>query len=402
MRNIGLMQSSAKDILARFLDPMPYDRFFEEFVGRKAVHLADGDLAARAAIIGDDPGSTILNAYEAFSPKLTCHSGSAKVAPPNPRRVGSAQEFHDLIREYHQAQYTVRIPETAGLSPRLQSLCRAFEVLFETPASAGIFWSAAGADAPVHHDEVDLVVIQLTGNKRWFVSADPPTLPNTWKTAGEGAPALERHHVIDVKPGDLIYMPRGTAHTVTSTTESIHAFIGFMPVTVREAMAAAVDYLSELDRSIRAGITTRADELSRGEGMPQVFEQVRRGLEDLLGKCRSDEFISEAISRRRARMIEDLPRLRKNPSGEQITPRSRVRHTSLAVAHVLATDNVVDFRQPGERILVHRGAEEALRYIVDKREFRVADLPGPLNDDVKVALVSRLVTSGFLEPATEQ
>jgi ribosomal protein L16 Arg81 hydroxylase len=50
----------------------------------------------------------------------------------------------------------------------------------------------------------------------------------------------------------MLHLPRGTAHTVQSTTESIHLSIGFLPVTVREAMAAAVDYLSESDRSIRA------------------------------------------------------------------------------------------------------------------------------------------------------
>jgi ribosomal protein L16 Arg81 hydroxylase len=379
------------------LAPESYDRFFDEVVGRKMLHLHEGDSARRAGILGEDPAGAILGAYDDLAHTITCHSGSATKPPPRAKRVASPAEFRALIRKFHELEYTVRIPEVTALSPELKRLCRALEVLFENPASPGIFWSAAGANAPVHHDEVDLICIQLTGRKRWFISTDPPTLPNMWKVAGEGAPPLEQHHVIDVVPGDVIYMPRGTAHTVQSTTESIHISIGFLPVTVREAMNAVVDYFSELERSIRSGITDRADDLSHGRGTEQVTRRVCQGLKNLLARCESGDFVRDAMERRRARMIEDLPKIGANGAGRQIRPESRVRHHPLAVAHVLATGEVADFRQPGERILVHRGAENALRYIVQTPEFRVADIPGPLGDDVKVALVSRLVMSGFLE-----
>jgi hypothetical protein len=393
------MSKKAHDTLVRLLNPVPYDQFFDEIVGKRLLHDNTPERAGRAAIIGPDPQAKILESFDEFAHNLTCHSGSAKVPPPQARRVGSSAEFEGLIREYHKVDYTVRIPETKNLSPELLQLCRALEAIFENPASAAIFWSKAGANAPVHHDEVDLFIVQLTGKKRWFISAEPPTLPNMWKTAGEGAPPLERHHVIDVVPGDLIYMPRGTSHTVESTTESIHVAVGVLPVTVREAMSAVVDYLSEMDLFIRTGITDRADDLSRGVGKQQVTRRLRRALEDLLARCQSDEFIHDAMERRRARMIEDLPKLKSDGAGAQILPDSWVRHHSLAVSHVLATRDLVDFRQPGERLLIHRGAEESLRFIATTPEFRVADIPGALGDDVKVALVSRLVMSGFLVPA---
>lgn len=393
------MSAHARTTLERLIGPQSYDRFFEEVVGQRMLHIHEGDSAARLGIIGDDAAAVILGAYEEFAPNLTCHSGSATRPAPKARRVANATEFAALIRSYHDAGYTVRIPEVGDLSPALRELCRAIEVVFENPAGPVIFWSAAGADAPVHHDEVDLIIIHLTGKKRWFVSSEPPTLPNKWKMAGEGAPPLERHHVFDVVPGDVVYLPRGTAHTVQSTTESIHLSIGFVPVTVRETMSAVVDYLSELDRSIRAGVTDRADDLSRGMPVQAVARRVRAGLEDLLARCQSDEFVRKALERRRARMIEDLPKIRGGAQGAPIRPDTRVRHHPLAFAHILTTENVVDFRQPGEQILVHRGAEEAMRYIVKTPEFRVSDIPGGLGDDVKVALVSRLVTSGFLQAA---
>lgn len=397
------MSSLAQQTLEKLLSPTPYDRFFEEFVGRRPLHVHEGDSNARAKMIGDDPGATILAAYDTLAPTVTCHSGSATQPPPVARRVADAAEFESLIRAFHKVGYTVRIPEVTSLSEELRRLCRALEVVFENPASPGIFWSAAGANAPVHHDEVDLIIIQLTGKKRWFISSDPPTLPNMWKVAGEGAPPLEAHSVLDVEPGDVLYLPRGTAHTVQSTTESIHLSIGFLPVTVREAMCAAADYLSELERELRAGATGRADALSRGADAGEVAARVRKGLENLLARCQSDDFVNQALQRRRARMIEDLPKIRSNARGNgaaaKIGPDTRVRHHPLAFAHVLASGQVADFRQPGERILVHRGAETALRYIVETPEFRVSQIPGDLSDEVRIALVSRLLASNFLEVA---
>ncbi len=390
------MTSKAQKTLADLLRPVDYDQFFNEVVGKRLMHHSSAERTDRARLLGPDPKATILNAFDQFAPNLTCHTGSAKRPPPRARRVANAAEFDSLISEYHKTEYTVRIPEATSMSPELLQLGRAIEAIFENPASANIFWSRAGAKAPVHHDEVDLFIIQLTGKKRWFISAEPPTLPNTWKVAGEGAPPLNKHHVVDVVPGDLIYMPRGTPHTVDSTTESIHVAIGVLPVTIRESMSAVVDYFSETSRLIRSGITDRADDLSRGAGRQQVAQSVRKSLENLLERCQSDDFIHAALERRRARMIEDLPKIRSNGSGESIRPDSKVRHHPLAMAHVLATQDIVDFRQPGERMLVHRGAEEGLRYIANTPEFRVSDIPGPLGDDVKVALVSRLVTSGFL------
>ena len=105
------MTTQAQDILAELLRPLPYDQFFDEFAGRKLLHHHAAERTDRAAICGPDPKSSILDMYDEFSPKLTCHSGSAKLPPPQARRVASQQEFEALVREYHKVDYTVRIPD---------------------------------------------------------------------------------------------------------------------------------------------------------------------------------------------------------------------------------------------------------------------------------------------------
>ena len=384
--------------MANYSRPYSYDRFFDEIVGHRPLALLGEERLDRAQMIGDDPKSAILASYERFAPTLTCHAHSPSALPPEARAVPDAGAFADLIGEYHAVGYTVRIPKVGGLSPELCELMRALEIVIGNPADAVIFWSEAGAAAPVHHDEHDIIAIQLLGRKKWFVSGDPPSLPNTWKRAGEAPPQLNSHSEFDVVPGDLIYMPRGTAHTVQSITESIHLSIGFVPVTVRDAIIAALDHLSDLERPLRAGATRRADDLANGESPEQIPEQIRTGLDRFAAACRSNSFIEDAMERRLARMVADLPKLPSAPLRTPITPNSRMQHNPLAMAQLTTTEEVVDFSQPGEHIFVHRGAEESLRFVAETPEFRVADIPGTIGDDVRVALVNRLVASGFLQP----
>ena len=105
----------------------------------------------------------------------------------------------------------------------------------------------------------------------------------------------------------------------------------------------------------------------------------------------------DAMSRRRARFIADLPKLEPQDSDWSISLSSRVRHNPLAVAHSIRADGVLDLSQPGEQIFVHAGAEQSLKFILETPEFRVADVPGDIGNDVRIALVQRLLASGLLQ-----
>ena len=93
----------------------------------------------------------------------------------------------------HERNYSVRFPELRPLSPPLELLARALEVLLHQPVTVSAFWSRGGMRAPVHFDDHDLLVAQLRGTKRWYVSSKPSELNNTWKSIPERAPDLGPH-----------------------------------------------------------------------------------------------------------------------------------------------------------------------------------------------------------------
>jgi hypothetical protein len=383
----------AEAILADILHPLPLETFYDA-LGRASLDARGDADHLRARLFGDDPVRTMLEAFASHSTQLDCHSVQPSMPPPGPRAVEGPEAFLELIRAYHERDYTVRVPDVVKLSPPLQRLVRALELILHQPVDASLFWSKAGAKAIVHYDNRDNLVLHLHGRKRWYVSTDPPGLQNNWKHVGEPLPGLQRHRVVDLEPGDLLYIPRGTPHTVESDSESLHLAVLFVPVTLRDALIAAVDHLSDLDRSFRETLVARAD----SERLEALSPLLASGLARLVEQCRSGAFVGEAMKHRSSRIVGDLPPLPKPQAVAPLGAESRVRHAPLAISHLRHVKERIDFSLPGSHIAIHPGVEEELRFIHDVSDFRIRDMPGSAAMDVRLALVGRLIAEGFLEP----
>lgn len=382
----------AETILREVLEPLPLETFYDA-LGRGSLDVPGGPAHSRAKLFGDDPVHTMLGAFATHSARLDCHGVQPSGPPPGPREVKGRDSFLELIRAYHERDYTVRVPEVVELSPPLRRFARALELVLHQPVDASLFWSKAGAGAVVHYDNRDNLVVQLSGRKRWYVSTDAPGLQNNWKQVDEPLPNLQRHRAVDLEPGDLLYIPRGTPHTVEGDTESLHLAILFVPVTLRDALIAAVDLLSDLDRSYRETLVSRID-----PGMLEALSpKVAAGAERLLGQCRSGAFVRAAMEHRSSRIVGDLPALAKPEAVPPLTAESRVRHAPLAVCHLRHARERIDFSVPGGHVAIHPGVETELRFIERVSEFRISDMPGSAGMDVRLALVGRLVAQGFLE-----
>jgi len=190
-----------------------------------------------------------------------------------------------------------------------------------------------------------------------------------------------------------LFIPRGLRHTVETVEESLHLSVTILPLTVRDAMIAALDHLSDHDRDLRDSALTRADAL--GGALDSIRARLIQGLESLIEQCRSPAFIASAMHRRWSRMVGDMARLPPSPTPENLSAATILTHADGAMAMMLATPDLIDFALPGAHIHIHRGAEEALLFIAANPGFRLGDVPG-LDDEVRIALAERLLQNGFL------
>jgi ribosomal protein L16 Arg81 hydroxylase len=116
-----------------------------------------------------------------------------------------------------------------GLGKLTQSICdslknRVGSNLFLTPAKSQCFQA--------HYDENDLFILQLEGRKHWKIMQSAVTLPlEPMNNRYIDFSGLETIAEIDLDRGDILYLPRGFVHEVTTGgLFSTHITLGLEPV----------------------------------------------------------------------------------------------------------------------------------------------------------------------------
>ncbi|HYM43923.1 MAG TPA: cupin domain-containing protein [Steroidobacteraceae bacterium] len=394
-----MLFTDAQRALQAFLAPLTLDEFLDRTLSGGLARVEAVSAAGRSLLLGPDPRAVLGGAFE-LAPKLTFHSANALGPAPSLEGVRDAADFRERIAQFHARNYSVRFPELRALSPQLDRLARAFEVVLHQPVTTSAFWSTGGMRAPVHYDDHDLIVVQLLGGKRWHV-ANSSELPNTWRGIPPERVELGPHTSFDVGPGDLVYLPRGTLHSVDSDGESVHVSIGFTPLTVREALIAAIDQLSDVDQALRVTAGGRLAHHLRGVGLERLAGPVLDGIERLRTACRAPGFLAAALQRRSSRIVATLAPLPAATAPQTLDLDSELMQSEVAFCHLTANPDKIDFSYPGGHLYIHRGAEQALLYMVNTPRFRLREVPGEVGDEVRLSLAARLVEIGFLRPVPD-
>lgn len=390
------MFPDARHTLQQFLLPLSVDEFLEKTLIGGFCKITGPRDSPRMGLLGPHPESVLLDALH-LAPKLTFHSANPTAPPPSLAAIADAADFRDRIATFHARNYSVRFPELRSLFAPLDHLARNLESFLHQPVSASAFWSRGGMKAPVHNDDHDIIVVQLRGKKRWYVSRAQSQLDNSWERIPSDLPDLTDEETIDLHPGDLLYLPRRTFHRVESDEESLHVSIGFTPLTLRDALIAAVDHLSDLDRQLRTSIGGGPAFQVRGVEFEKLAASVLNGAQRLLAECRNSDFLASALRRRSARTVGSLAPLPAPDPIPEVELDTLLTRTNTAFAHLTGDLKGIDFTYPGGHVYIHRGAQESVLYMVNAPRFRVRDIPGTIGNEVRLSLARKFVEVGFLE-----
>jgi lysine-specific demethylase/histidyl-hydroxylase NO66 len=253
-----------------------------------------------------------------------------------------------------------------------------------------------------HYDVHDVFVLQVAGEKHWRIHEPvlrDPLRTQPWEDrAAEVAAAAEREPVIDavLRPGDVLYLPRGFLHAATALGEiSAHLTIGVHPVTRWAAAESALDLVRTLaadDPALRTSLPLGLD-----LGDPATVEDdvtaVLEGLREWLGRVDPAAVADRLRSRTWA----------------QVRPEPVAPLAQSAAAAALSPDTVLRLRRR-LRCVLRDGADGRVELVAGRRthsfpaevraaltellaagELKVADLPG-LEPDDRLTLARRLVT----------
>ncbi|MFH8591613.1 cupin domain-containing protein [Streptomyces rimosus] len=251
-----------------------------------------------------------------------------------------------------------------------------------------------------HWDDHDVIVVQITGAKRWKLFGPTRTAPMYRDVAEPEQPPPNPVADLVLHPGDVLYLPRGWWHAVTADqgSASLHLTCGLGTHTGADLIRWLSDELRASDR-VRSDLPVHRSADEQSDYLAALGKEVAAVLEDpaLLARYAA------------ARDADDLGRLRPSlphVDGALDAPGTRVRLTTgrgrLALtadaALFTAAGSVTEFAPAAAPLLRHLLTVPAGVWVTCAELAECAGLP--LGD--VAAVVSELVQGQAATLAAEQ
>uniref|UniRef100_A0A8P0SWS1 Bifunctional lysine-specific demethylase and histidyl-hydroxylase n=1 Tax=Canis lupus familiaris TaxID=9615 RepID=A0A8P0SWS1_CANLF len=120
--------------------------------------------------------------------------------------------FLQLRKDLDQRRATIQFHQPQRFKDELWRIQEKLECYFGSLVGSNVYITPAGSQGlPPHYDDVEVFILQLEGQKHWRLYHPTVPLAREYSVEAEeriGRPAYE----FTLKPGDVLYFPRGTVH----------------------------------------------------------------------------------------------------------------------------------------------------------------------------------------------
>ncbi len=305
----------------------------------------------------------------------------------------------DQVFRLHEAGGTIILNHLHRRHPPLASLCAALELEFSAPFQTNVYLTPARAQGfHPHFDTHDVLVLQISGSKRWQLYGTPIdlALKDHGDFARQDDPGPVREE-FELRAGDTLYIPRGLVHEAISTEEpSLHITVGMLSWTWFDVLLEAVEKLASADRQVRSTLPpafARAD--CDRDAFRKTFAEIAARLATDIDVDEIRRLFAERFIDRRSPFLRDqlraLSRVGDIGLDSVVGPRPFLSYL------IDEDDGTLSLRFHRHEIALPLHAGAALRHALETKRFRVRDLPD-LDDAGKLVLVRRLIREGLLHP----
>ncbi len=316
---------------------------------------------------------------------------------------------------------SVYLTDVGPYFPEMERLVRKLERelgLNEGCARAGVFASPTSGGISCHYDSVDVFSIQLRGTKKFdlapvkelrhpwgfqYITGSRP-IDDLYPQATEGFPDWENveFQTVEMTPGTVLYMPRGTWHRTEAAGDSIAVSIGMEPPSAAECVLEQLRLLLLQDPAWRKPLYGA---WGTGSMRNAALDRATQLLAELPGLASTldTEYLAapKSSEQRRVSLMSARSRVQRTPNTSLILadpPADSTEEDSL-VAKIEVNDRST--RQIMSEIEMPSKCAPALRWIDAQRgSFQISELVArfpELTEDQHLQVIQSLTSAGLLK-----
>jgi hypothetical protein len=397
------MSQPTTEYLSQILSPSDTDSFLKHYQTREHLHVAralPGYYADVLSVEGLDaflqsehlPAAFVNVVKDGTTYGLEQWSRFATSARGD-QRVAIPEKLFELYGE----GATLILNQADRVVPSLNAACRALTLEMGLPVQANIYITPrAAAGFSRHSDDHEVLILQIAGSKRWLLY--PQMYPQMHPQSAQPAPGANGTVEIDLQCGDLLYLPRGLAHSARAQeADSIHVTIGLRLAYAFELIEELAALAGENGDFLQPMPPRFADEASKHAYETAFLCQ----LQSLISKTSLSELMERrfhALVEKQAKgwpgRLSDLRLLHDVTQATVVCRRpgilTRVRNDGKFLS--------VDFA--GKCVTIPVVLEGPLDTIMSGNTFAIQQLEGLINASGKVKLVAEFVKAGLLRIVT--
>jgi ribosomal protein L16 Arg81 hydroxylase len=313
-----------------------------------------------------------------------------------PYRVVEVERLFALFNQ--GATIIINAAQTA--IPTLRAFCASLQGDLRIRLQANLYVTppcSRGFD--FHFDPHDVFIMQISGTKKWRLYDYQVKLPVVAGSLDSNDYEQKSpKQIAEMKPGDLLYLPRGTVHLAnTSATSSIHITISLMSrywFSLLEQLAHVAQKEEPFRHALPHGFSSESE---KSTAIEEICERLK-------------EFVANTDIRT---FFDDCEA--EFSAGQNAARTSRF--SDLIQLDNLTLDSIVSLRacigerltKDGDRLIVKCDAEiitlphfmaPTLQSLMHDAPFAVRELGGPVSDSGKLELAKRFVQAGLLRIET--
>jgi len=376
--------------------------FFNEFWERQPLHVNQQVPNRFANLFSIDELDYLFSALPKSTPIALMKNDMDKPDQPGQRTTTGAN-IGELYNKFSQG-HTIIVSGMHLYWEPVRTLCMALvsELGFETKANMYVTPPNTMGFSP-HWDDHDVAVLQISGEKLWRIYGNGPELPRrtdsdllasiSQRTLAPGEPVKE----LVMRPGDLLYLPRGWVHNARATsTTSIHLTLGISPSTWESLLIGTIQDFSKKHPALRkalpvGALTSQAHGSVMREKTRVLLQEVLDGFDvegglDLLARALIKT--QESLPTGHFSQLAGLP---------EIHLETQVTRRTLGLVRCVEGLDYAGLIWPG---YYQHGPEKmclAFEFIAQNDTFKVNDIPGWYSDNEKIMTVRHLVGKGLLK-----
>ena len=376
---------------ANLIAPTSTETFLSEYWERKplVVHRNDADFYGDALTLED------FDRHIAATPSYV-KTAEAKTKTNARTELDSTKGVEKLLEQMWSGA-TLVLDQLQKAEPKLNHLCLVLQRELGYKFQTNCYLTPPnGAGFTPHWDNHDVFILQVLGSKRWKVEHQRRRLPGRteYMSDEEGRFIKEGAAAFTLKQGDLIYIPRGVVHAAECGADpSLHITVGVHPRTWEDLLISTIGDLAKQDNSLLYALPPGF--------MTEHKDALVAGIVTRLKQACDAEYLRGVIDRFRDKQVTIVP---PNISGQvvdyfrppQLEAKTVVRPRPGTICTMYDGPDSVLLNYAGRAITFLGLFKTALIFALNTPSYAIAELPGDLEEEEKIALIERLVQEGLV------